>query len=60
MASSIAHTVNQTEQNKEIEQIAREKGFCLNPYQGKGVRDFLKNAIDKAEDIEEDVKSHLK
>ena len=46
--------------NKEMEQIARGKGFYLNPYHGKGVKDFLKDAIDLAEDIEEDVKSHLK
>ena len=59
-ASSIAHTVNQNKHNKEMEQIARGKGFYLNPYQGRGVRDFLKDAIDLAEDIEENVKSHLK
>ena len=59
-ASSFAHTVNQNKHNKEMERIARGKGFYLNPYQGTGMRDFLKNAIDKTEDIEEDAKSHLK
>lgn len=59
-ASSIAHTANQNKYNNEMARIARGKGFYLNPAQGRGIRDFLKNAIDKTEDIEEDVKSHWK
>ena len=59
-AASIAHTVNQKRHNDKIEDIARGKGFYLNTYQGKSVRDFMKNAIDDAADITDDVKKHLK
>ena len=59
-ASSIANSFNQNKHNKEMERIARGKGFYLNPHQGEGIRDFLKNAIDKAEGLEQDDKSHLK
>ena len=59
-ASSIAHTVNQKKHNDEIEKIARGKGFYLNPHQGKGVKDFLKEVVNTTEDIEDNVKTQLK
>ena len=59
-AASIAHTVNQKRHNDRIENIARGKGFYLDTYQGKSIRDFMKHAIDSAADITDDVKKHLK
>ena len=59
-AASIAHTVNQKRHNDRIEEIAKGKGFYLDTYQGKSIRDFIKNAIDNAADITDDVKKHLK
>ena len=59
-AASIAHTVNQERHNDRIEEIARGRGFYLDTHQGKSVRDFMKNAIDNAADIADDVKKHLK
>ena len=59
-AASIAHTVNQKRHNDRIEEIARGKRFYLDTGQGKSVRDFMKNAIDNAADISDDVKKHLK
>ena len=59
-AASIAHTVNQKWHNDRIEEIARGKEFYLDTHQDKSVRDFMKNAIDNAADITDDVKKHLK
>ncbi len=59
-AASIAHTVNQKRHNNRIEEIAKGKGFYLDTHQGKSVRDFMKNAIDDAADVTDDVKKHLK
>ena len=60
VAASIAHTVNQKRHNDRIEEIARGKGFYLDNHQGRSIRDFMKNAIDDASDIADDVKKHLK
>ena len=36
------------------------KGLYLDTHQGKSIRDFMKNAIDDAADITDDVKKHFK
>ena len=69
-ASSIAHTINEKRHNDRIEDITKArgnaigmhsaKGFYLDTHQGKSVRDFMKDAIDSAADISDDVKKHLK
>ena len=59
-AVSIAHTVNKKRHNDRIEDIARGRGFYLDTYQGKSIRDFMKNAIDNAADKTDDGKKHLK
>ena len=56
----LTHTVNQKRQNNRIEEIQRDRGFYLDSYQGRSIRDFMKNAIDDAADITDDVKKHLK
>ena len=59
-AASIAHTVNQKRHSDRIEEVQRGKGFYLDTHQGRSIRDFMKNAIDDAADITDDVKKHLK
>ena len=59
-AASIAHTVNHKRHNDRIEEIQRGQGFYLDTHQGRSIRDFMKNVIDDASDITDDVKKHLK
>ena len=59
-AASIAHTVNQKRPNDRIEETQRGRGFYLDTHQRRSTRDFMKNAIDDAADITDDVKKHLK
>ena len=61
-AASISHSVNQKRHDNKIEDIARDKGngFYLDTHQGKSIRYFMKNAIDDAADIANDVKKYLK
>ena len=60
VAASIAHTINQKRHNDRIEEIQRGKDFYLDTHQGRSIRYFMKNAIDDAADITDDVKKHLK
>ena len=58
-AASIAHSVNQKRHNDRMEEIARGRGFYFDTHQGKSVRDFMKNVIDDAVYITDDVKKYL-